>query len=190
MSRDLARFRLDKEKAVLVVVDVQEKLIPSMPAEVWAQTLKSLRFLVEGAKLLQVPVVATEQYPRGLGPTIPELAAACREKVIAKTAFGCCGEPAFLDHLLGLGRPQAVVVGMEAHVCVLQTVLGLLERGYHVHLVRDAVISRGRTDYRGALEIAARAGATVTTAETVLFQLTADSRAPEFKALSALVKNR
>ena len=190
MSRDISRFRIDREKAVLVVVDVQEKLIPSMPSSVWAQTLRNIRFLVAGAEVLQVPVVATEQYPQGLGHTIDELAPACREKVVAKTSFGCCGEPAFMEHLQQLGRSQVLVVGMETHVCVQQTVLGLLERGYHVHLVRDAVISRGKVDYINALETAASAGATLTTAETALFAMTGDSRAAEFKAISTLVKNR
>ncbi len=190
MTQDVSRFKLEKDKAVLVVVDVQEKLIPSMPQDVYRKTLRSIQFLVEGAKVLRLPVVATEQYPKGLGHTVADLAEACREKLVEKTSFGCCGEPRFLDTMKELGRPQVIVTGMEAHVCVYQTVLGLLDAGYHVHLVRDAIISRGKEDFQSAVENAARAGATVTTSETVLFQLTGGSTAPEFKAISGLVKNR
>ncbi|BCR04712.1 hydrolase [Desulfuromonas versatilis] len=190
MSQDISRFKLDKDKAALVVVDVQEKLIPAMPEKVYRQTLKSIQFLVEGARHLKLPVVATEQYPKGLGRTVSDLAQACQDKLVEKVSFGCCGEPSFLETLKSLGRSQIIVTGMEAHVCVYQTVLGLLDAGYHVHLVRDAIISRGKIDYLNALENAARAGATVTTAETALFQLMGASTAPEFKAISALVKNR
>jgi isochorismate hydrolase len=161
-----------------------------MPQKVYRQTLRSIDFLVKSADLLQVPVVATEQYRKGLGPTVPELADACREKVVEKVSFGCCGEPSFIQRMQVLGRKQVIVTGMEAHVCVWQTVLGLLGAGYHVHLVRDAIISRGKIDYLNALELAREAGAVVTTAETTAFQLLRVATAPEFKAISALVKER
>jgi nicotinamidase-related amidase len=187
---DLEKFWLDRDKAALLVVDVQQKLIPAMPPEIYRQRLATIDFLVRVARLLQVPVVATEQYPRGLGPTVPELAEACRDGVVEKLTFGCCGEPRFLERLLGQGRSQIMVTGMEAHVCVCQTVLGLLGAGYRVHLVRDAVVSRGKVDYLNSLEIARDAGAVVTTAETAAFQLLRSSAAPEFKAVSAMVKER
>ncbi len=95
-----------------------------------------------------------------------------------------------MQHLQTLGRKQVIVTGMEAHVCVLQTVLGLLAAGYHVHLVRDGIIARGKIDYLNALEVAREAGAVVTTAETTVFQLLRVATAPEFKAISALVKER
>lgn len=190
MQPDLEAFWLDREKAALVVIDVQQRLVPSMAPEVYEQTRRNLDLLIQGAELLQVPVLATEQYPKGLGPTVPELAAAGRSRTIEKMSFGCCGEPAFPDYLAELGRSQIVVTGMEAHVCVYQTVLGLLQGGYGVHLVRDAVCSRGRTDYRNALENARAAGAVVTTAETALFQMLRTAAAPEFKAVSKLIKER
>ncbi len=190
MNQDISRFSLEKDKTVLLVVDVQERLIPTMSEMVYQKTLKNIQFLVEAAEHLKVPVVATEQYPKGLGPTVSELTEACKSKVIEKVSFGCCGEPSFLDYMTDLDRPQVIVAGMEAHVCVYQTVLGLLEGGYSVHLVRDAIISRSKLDYQNALELAAQAGATVTTAETVLFQLMGTSAAPEFKAISNLIKNR
>lgn len=190
IDESTARFWLDRQKAVLVVVDVQQKLVPSMAAEVYDKVWRNIDMLVQGASILGVPVLSTEQYPKGLGPTVPELAAACQTRVIEKLSFGCCGEPAFLDYLRELGRSQVMVTGMEAHVCVYQTVLGLLDSGYRVHLIRDAVCSRGKIDYLTATENAARAGAVVTTAEAALFQLLRSSAAPEFKAISALVKAR
>lgn len=190
MTENLAAFQLDREKALLVVVDVQQKLVTAMPQKVYRETLRSIEFLVKTSKLLGVPVTVTEQYPRGLGATVPELAEVCGETAIEKMSFGCCGEPSFIEHLKKLGRPQVIVTGMEAHVCVWQTVLGLLGAGFQVHLVRDAVISRGKTDYLNALDLARQAGAVVTTAETAAFQLMQTAAAPEFKGVSSLVKER
>lgn len=191
MTQDaIDKFTLDREKAALVVIDVQQRLVPSMDPAVYDGVRRSIDCAVRGAELLGVPVVATEQYPKGLGPTVPELAAACTGQVIEKLSFGCCGEPAFLDYMRGLGRSQVMVTGMEAHVCVYQTVLGLLESGYRVHLLRDAICSRGKIDYLAALENAASAGAVVSTTEMALFQLLRSAAAPEFKAVSALIKGR
>ena len=190
MTVSLDKFQLDKIKTTLVVIDVQQRLVPSMPPKVYREVLKAIEFLINCCDLLRVPVVVTEQYPKGLGPTVPELAAAGGDKIIEKLSFGCCGEPTFNDRLAATGRSQILVVGMEAHVCVHQTVLGLLESGFQVHLVRDAVVSRGKTDYLNALELARHAGAVVTTAETAAFQLLKAASAPEFKAVSALVKAR
>jgi len=184
------KFRLDRDKAILVVIDVQQRLVPSMDSVVYDSLRRTIEMLVKGADLLGIPVVATEQYPKGLGPTVPELASACRTHLIEKLSFGCCGEPGFLACLQTLGRSQVMVTGMEAHVCVYQTVLGLLDAGYRVHLMRDAVCSQREIDYLCAMENAARAGAVVTTAESALFQLLRTSAVPEFKAVSALVKRR
>jgi len=190
MSENVEVFRLDRKKAVLLVVDVQQKLIPSMDAAVYASTLKNIDLLIRGTAELKIPVMATEQYSKGLGKTVSELSAACENIVIEKMTFGCCGEPTFLERLKELGRSQVIVTGMEAHVCVYQTVLGLLEGGYGVHLVRDAIISRGKIDYLSSLDNAARAGAVVTTAETALFQLLYTAAAPEFRAISAMIKSK
>jgi nicotinamidase-related amidase len=190
MSNALDKFRLDLDDTVLAVIDIQEKLVTAMPPPVYARMLATTALLVEAARLLGIPVVATEQYPQGIGHTVPELSAACKDGVIEKTSFGCCGEPAFLAALGKLGRRQVMVTGMEAHVCVYQTVLGLLEAGYAVHLLRDAVCSRHKEDFRAGVSNAARAGALVVTAETALFQLLKDSRHEQFRAISKLIKNR
>ena len=190
MSIDLDKCWLDRDQAVLVVIDVQAKLTPAMPSRVYERMRATTAMLVEAAQLLGIPVVTTEQYPQGIGHTVPELAAACKDGVIEKTSFGCCGEPAFLDTLAKRGRRQVIVTGMEAHVCVYQTVLGLLGAGYHVHLLRDAICSRHKEDFRAGVSNAARAGALVVTAETALFQLLKDSRHEQFRAVSKLIKNR
>jgi len=190
MSNDLGKFKLDAEKAVLVVIDVQERLVPAMPEDVYLRLRNTVAMLVEVAGLLGLPVVTTEQYPKGIGHTVPELAAACNETVIEKVSFGCCGEATFLEALKNTGRTQVLITGMEAHVCVYQTVLGLLEDGYYVHLVRDAICSRNKTDYLAGVANAGQAGAVVTTAETVMFQMLQESTHEQFRAVSKLVKGR
>jgi len=190
MTFDLDKFWLNPAQSALIVIDVQSKLTPAMPHKVYERMRATTAMLVEAAGLLGIPVVTTEQYPQGIGHTVPELAAACAGGVIEKTSFGCCGEPAFLDKLAQLGRRQLIVTGMEAHVCVYQTVLGLLGAGYHVHLVRDSICSRHKEDFRAGVSNAARAGALVVTAEMALFQLLKDSQHEQFRAISKLVKNR
>jgi nicotinamidase-related amidase len=190
MSNDLSRFKLDADKAVLVVIDIQERLVPAMPQDVYRRLLDTVTLLTSGAELLGIPVVTTEQYPKGIGHTVPELADACKGAVVEKVSFGCCGEPNFQEVLKKTGRSQVIVTGMEAHVCVYQTVLGLLEDGYRVHLVRDAICSRSKIDFLAALANAAQAGAIVTTAETVLFQMLRESTHAQFRAVSKLIKEK
>ena len=190
MSNDLGKFKLDAEKAVLVVIDVQERLVPAMPEDIYLRLRNTVAMLVEVAGLLGLPVVTTEQYPKGIGHTVPELAAACNETVIEKVSFGCCGEANFLEALKNTGRSQVLITGMEAHVCVYQTVLGLLEGGYYVHLIRDAICSRNKTDYLAGVANAGQAGAVVTTAETVMFQMLQESTHEQFRTVSKLVKER
>jgi nicotinamidase-related amidase len=190
MSSNLGKFKLDAEKAVLVVIDIQARLVPAMPQDVYLRLRDTVGMLVDGAKLFGVPVVTTEQYPQGIGHTVPELADACDGTVVEKVSFGCCGEPDFLAALKQTGRSQVIVTGMETHVCVYQTVLGLLEDGYHVHLVRDAVCSRNKLDYLSGVNSAVQAGAVATTAETVLFQMLKESTHDQFRAVSKLIKAR
>ena len=190
MSDELGKFKLDAGKAVLVVIDIQERLVPAMPQDVYLRLRETVAMLANGAGLFGIPVLTTEQYPKGIGHTVSELAEACSGNVIEKVSFGCCGEPDFRAALKKIGRSQVIVTGMEAHVCVYQTVLGLLEDGYNVHLVRDAICSRNKTDYLTAVANASLAGAVVTTAETALFQLLQESTHEHFKAVSKLIKER
>jgi nicotinamidase-related amidase len=184
------RFWLDRKKTLLLVVDVQERLVPAMDQRISGQVVSHINMLLEGCKAMGLPVIATEQYSRGLGHTIEELTSATEQQCIEKIAFSCCGEPHFIDALEKSGARQLLLVGMEAHVCVLQTLLDLLDRGYIVHLVRDAICSRFKSDYQNAVSTAARAGAVISTTETALFQLLNVAGSEEFKVVSTLARRR
>ncbi len=183
-------MRVNREGTVLVVVDVQQRLVPAMDPQVYAAVRQSIRLLGEAAAVLQVPVIVTEQYPAGLGHTVAELSDLGRDGAVEKITFSCCGEEGFLQVLQNRGARQVLLTGMEAHVCVYQTLLDLLDHGYGVHLVTDAICSRNPGDYRAALDLAARAGAWLTTAEIALFQMLGRAGTPEFKTVSNLIKNR
>lgn len=180
-------LQLPRPGTTLVIVDVQERLVPAMPEKVYRQVLANIQLLRQAAELLRLPVLTTEQYPRGLGHTVAELRGG---KTIEKITFGCCGEPAFLKALDELETRRVLLVGMEAHVCVYQTLLGLRQEGFGVHLVQDAICSQRKTDYRAALQNAPHAGAILTSTEMALFQLLERAGTVEFKAISTLIKNR
>ncbi|HEY3399995.1 MAG TPA: isochorismatase family protein [Geothrix sp.] len=188
---------LDSTRSILVVIDLQGKLVQMVHRP--ALVLETTRRLMRLADLFAVPVVLTEQYPKGIGPTEESVRAAydaltTPKFFLEKTAFGCCGDSGF-EALLRQARPhlarekrQIVVAGIEAHVCVMQTVLELLDSGHEVHLCWDAVSGRGE-EYRGhALDRMAAAGATLTNHESVAFEWARDKNHPQFKALSALMK--
>jgi nicotinamidase-related amidase len=181
------KYFLNRSDAVLVIVDVQERLAAVMSQR--DKVLRNCLHLVEGADLLGLPFILTEQYPKGLGPTVPEL----REKIaryepVEKITFDCCGEPSFSQKLAGTGKTKVILAGMETHVCVLQTALGLMKEGYHVHVVEDAVCSRAKENFRAGLQFMRDAGAVITCTETVLFQLLEKAGTPEFKVISSLIK--
>ena len=184
------KFWLDAEKAVLLVIDVQEKLVPAMNPDLYNQLIDHAKLLIEGFKGLGLPIIATEQYSKGLGHTVTELAGATEPTCIEKMAFSCCGDENFIAALEKTGAQQVLIVGMESHVCVFQTVLDLLDRGYVVHLVSDAISSRFKSDYDNAISTAARAGAVITTTETALFQLVKVAGSDGFKIISKLVRQR
>jgi nicotinamidase-related amidase len=180
---------LEPAKAVLLVIDVQERLCAAMDANVLAQLTKNTGILLESAKELAIPVIYTEQYVKGLGPTLAELkqrvpAAPCHEKL----TFSCCGNEPFVKQLKDSGRTQAIVTGMETHVCVLQTVIDLLDAGFTVHVVKDAVMSRSNDNRQTAIEAMVLAGAVPTCTESVVFELLKIAGTESFKKLSKLVK--
>ncbi len=180
--------RLRSESTAIVVIDVQDKLLAKMPGA--SALVRNVGFLVDVAKLLDVPVMATEQYPKGLGPTTVEIAVRLTPPVPAKTSFSCCGADTFLEELEMLRRPHVILVGMETHVCVAQTVLDVLAAGLHVHLAVDALASRATIDHDTALRRLERAGAIPTTVEAIAFEWLCDSTHPQFKAVSKLVIER
>jgi nicotinamidase-related amidase len=182
------KFFLGRDMAVLVVIDVQDKLCRAMDEKVLETLTKNIAILQETAGELGIPMVATEQYVKGIGETIPTLKDKLVEPALEKMTFSCCGEAPFPDRLKALGRKQVIVTGMEAHVCVLQTVIELLDAGYHVHLVKDAVMSRKKENWKVGVEAAAAAGAVITSTEAALFQLLRVAGSDEFKKLSKLVR--
>jgi nicotinamidase-related amidase len=188
MRDGVDRFLPGIGESVLVVVDVQDRLAAVMEGR--ERVVQRTKLLIEGAKILGLPIILTEQYPKGLGPTVSEIREVLPPEVrpVEKLHFSCCGEPAFMDALKKTGRTKVLLAGMETHICVLQTTLCLIAAGYTVHVVSDAVCSRKRSDYEVGLGIAREAGAVVTSAETVLFQLLKKAGTEEFKSISKLVK--
>lgn len=180
--------RLSALNSVVLVVDVQERLLAVMPDA--RGLVRDIGFLLDVANLLKVPALATEQYPQGLGHTSPELARRLPNELPAKVAFSCCGAPGLVSELRQLGRPNVVVCGMETHVCVLQTVLDLLAEGLTVFVTADAVQSRFPVDQKYALKRMDRAGAILTTAEATAFEWLGGSDHPQFKLVSKLVQER
>ncbi len=176
---------LSASTSVLVVVDVQEKLIPLIPHHrrlVW-----NIGRLLQAAQVFQVPVLGTEQYPRGLGPTVPELRHALGP-VPEKLTFSCLGCPEFASQLDPQTRWQVVLVGIETHVCVQQTALDLMEKGLDVFVVADAVGARAELDHQIALRRMESAGATLTTTESVMFEWCQRAGTEQFKSISQLVR--
>ncbi len=176
---------LHRDTAVLVVVDVQERLHPVMASPGY---LTRIELLVTAAHRLGLPLLVTEQYPKGLGPTVPALAALTRVAPLAKDSFSCIGEPEFRRALAATGRSQVVVTGIEAHVCVCQTALDLLAEGRSVHVPHDAVSSRRPGDRDRALDRLSRAGVVVTSTESALFELLERAGTDDFRALSKALK--
>lgn len=172
---------------VLLVVDVQTKLMPLIAGE--RKILWNLRRLLDGAEATGVGTLATEQYPQGLGPTVPELAEKLGD-VPSKMAFSCAGCEPFMDRLEASGASKVLVAGIEAHVCVQQTVLDLIAAGYRVYVPVDAVGSRYDVDYQTGLRRMESAGATLTTTESALFEWCQVSGTPTFKKISALVREQ
>jgi nicotinamidase-related amidase len=181
------RFVLEKNDAALLIIDVQERLAPAMKQG--DRVIKNCQHLIELAKMIDIPIIVTEQYPKGLGRTVPELQSVLPQyKPTEKTAFNCCGEPACLAQIRNLGRKKIIVIGMETHVCVLQTVTSLLQEGFIPHVARDAVCSRAEENRKTGIEFMRDAGAVITCTETVLFQLLKVAGTEEFKKISQRIK--
>jgi len=181
---------LPREKTALVLVDYQERLLPAMEPERRSDTLKNTALLLTLARVLRLPVLYTEQYPAGLGKTVPEIAENLPEgaEPFEKVVFSGWRAEGFAEQFRYLGMRAAIVAGMESHVCVLGTALDMLADGVVVHVPRDAVVSRTEGNRRTGLELMERAGAVITSTETVIFQLLERAGTPEFKALSKLLK--
>lgn len=190
-------LKINKEDAVLVGIDFQERLVPAMKNK--EELEEAAGKLIKGCRILGVPVVMTQQYTKGLGPTVPSIQAALTEALgedipaedfepVEKTSFSAVGEPSFMERLEKLGRKTVIIAGIEAHVCVQQTVIDLLEKGYTVFVANDCISSRNNTDKKYSQRRMGDAGAIGTTFESILFELLKGAKEQGFKQISALVK--
>ncbi len=180
-------MRIRRENTFGLVIDMQEKLVPVMSAK--EELIRNCSILIRGLQVLGIPLMVTQQYTRGLGHTIPEIMSALGNSgFIEKRDFSCCGEAEVLKRLMESEAKNVVICGIESHVCVLQTALDLKECGYHPVIVADCVSSRYTHNLDLARERFRHEGIMMTSAESLLFELTGSSAVPEFKAISNLVK--
>jgi nicotinamidase-related amidase len=179
-------LKVKPHQSQLVMVDMQEKLIPAMPAEM-DSVIKNNAILLQATQLLEIPVIHTEQYPKGLGATLSTLTQFVHKAAIEKITFSCCDEPAFMRRLMG-DRSQVIITGMESHICVLQTALDLKLAGKQVFVVEDAVISRHPNNKQNALSRLRDAGVVVLSTESVVFEWLGAAKGDAFKAISQLIR--
>mgnify|MGYP001434268455 CR=1 FL=1 len=180
-------MRILKDRSALLVIDIQERVLPV----IWEheKLVKNVTMLIEGMKVLGLPIFVTEQYVKGLGPTVPGIAASL-EGIgrIEKSSFSCCDESRFMMDLASSGRENVIIAGIESHVCVMQTVIDLVRSGYHPVVIEDCISSRKPGDKSVAVERMRSEGAIITTSEAILFELLRYSGGDTFKAVSKLVK--
>ena len=188
--RCLHDFTLSRDKTALILVDLQEKLFPAMDPEKKDRTLRNTVLLLDLARVLSLPVLYTEQYPQGLGKTVPSISGKLPGGIepFEKETFSSWQAEGFAPHFRFLGLNAAILLGMESHVCVLATALDMLKEGISLHVPRDAVVSRTEENRKTGLDLMDRAGAVITSTETVIFQLLGRAGTAEFKAMSKLLK--
>lgn len=175
------------DNAVLVVIDIQDRLFRVMHEK--EKLLQNVLKLVKGVQVLDIPVVLTEQYPAGLGPTLPEISQPLPDiQPIEKYCFSCCDEERFQQTLESSNRKQVLIAGIEAHICVYQTAMALLDSGYEVHVVVDCVASREVANKEVSLTKMSNAGVSLTTMEMALFELLKVGKGEKFKRISKIVK--
>lgn len=180
------KYYLQREQALLLIIDMQEKLLAAMKYQ--DQVVKNTNILLEMSHVLGLPVVVTEQYPQGLGRTVTEIWTNCSDiRLIEKMSFSAY-TPELIQFLRDSGRRQIIVAGTETHVCVYQTVRDLLNNGYTVFVCSDAVASRFTLNYYNGLNLMQKMGAVITNTETTLFDFLQVAGTPEFKQLSKLLK--
>jgi len=180
-------MRILQKETAAVVIDIQERLLPHIYDG--ETILQNCRKLIEGLQILSVPVMVTQQYTKGLGPTESSIAERFEEfNYIEKTSFSCFDEPAFKEEITILGRETILICGIESHVCVLQTCLDLIDGGFRPVIVEDCISSRKLEDKNIAIERMRQEGATITTMESILFELTRRAGTETFKSISGLVK--
>jgi len=178
---------LDIDNSILVIIDIQDRLVQATKYGI--STAQNMTKLAKAASILGIPTIVTEQYPKGLGNTAIELnqALAPDSAIIEKASFSAMREPEFEQKITSLKRKQIVIGGIETHICVLQTAVELLEKGYDVYIVKDACASRHKDEYLTGLELLRQYGAKTTCSEIVLFEWLKTSKHPNFKEIQALI---
>ncbi|MEJ2052298.1 MAG: isochorismatase family protein [Calditrichaceae bacterium] len=178
------------ERSQLVVIDIQQRLTSAMPEKVMARVIANTNILLQAAGLLDVAVIRSEQYPRGLGETREEVQQHFTDKTFCfeKTCFACTGSADFTSQLSKKRRPQILLTGIESHVCVLQTAIELADSGFQVYVVEDAVCSRNKHNHKNAIKRMRDAGVIVTNTESVVFEWLRDASHEHFKTIAMLIK--
>ena len=186
------KFAIDPQSAGFVLIDFQTNLASAMQKTVFEKVERNAALMISACHTLKAPIIVTEQYRKGLGETVPRIQQKLGEdyRPIDKTEFSCSRNPQFIDSFRKFNRKYLLVSGIEAHVCVLQSVLDFLAAGFFVHVLSDAVSSRYKEDWQAAMAFLRNAGAVVTTTEIAVFQLLQKAGTPEFKAISPLFKNK
>lgn len=189
MSNTTNALLCDAAESLLIIIDMQEKLANVMPDDVLNRLVERTGLLIQTANLLKVPVLRTEQYPKGLGATLPAIENNLQDNIkMEKTCFSCCGASNFEQAMQQTTRRQVILTGMESHVCVLQTALVLQASGYQVFVVNDAVCSRHKANHKNALQRMAQSGVVITNSESVVFEWLRDSKHEQFKTISNMLR--
>lgn len=177
---------IKRDSCVFILIDIQEKFLPVI-YDIQG-VIDNANRLVQSASILNIPLLVTEQYPKGLGRTVNDIKLGSDQEIIEKISFDCFGCDEFVNKIDQINRPSLVIFGIEAHVCVLKTTLSALSRSYEVHLIADAVSSRTQRNRDIAIERMRQSGAFIASTEMILFQLMDKAGTDEFKAISKLVK--
>ena len=178
----------DQRLSQVVFIDIQEKLVDVMIKNEIKKVIDASTILIEAAKILEVPYLYTEQYPKGLGPTVKELKSLLPHPPIEKKAFSCLDAPNFKSHLVK-SRPQIILCGLETHICILQTALALKASGKEVFVVEDATLSRTNLNHQNAIHRLRSEGVVITNVESVIFEWLRVAQGDNFKAITKLIKS-
>jgi len=183
-----ARSLCHADLSQLLIIDVQERLASVIADKVLASVLANINILLQAANQLSVPILHTEQYPQGLGPTHPDIQAHLTGKPISKTCFSSCGAEGMTDIISDSTREQWIIMGMETHICVTQTCMDLLALDKTVIIVEDGVCSRTKDNFRNGIDRMRQAGAIIANTESVLFEWLGDASHDQFRSLSKLIR--
>jgi nicotinamidase-related amidase len=192
VSPPMERYKLAANNSAFVLIDFQTNLASAMKKEVIETAERNTALMIDTCHKMSIPILVTEQYRKGLGPTLERLQKKLGDdyKPVEKMDFSCYANQEFLSSFKKLDKKYVMISGIESHVCVLQTVLDMLADGYHVHVIGDMVCSRYKSDWKTATDYMTKAGAVITTTEIAIFQLLQKAGTPEFKAVSPMFKNK